>query len=312
MTRQMFGLMRPRILRRAAAPADRTTMRLPKLARRISTLTAALASIVLSASIASPAVAQTPVAPADGQQVTGSSVVLRWTAEPGWYTQCVQWSTRPETSHPGGPFLAPQSTTCGLDSQDVAYLLDDLGVQRYYWHVLAEREGAGGIEDVYGPTAYFDAVEPPPPPRPTGCSNQAAAAMADDFILPYAVEHYPSYYADTADAVDWFRSAPVCRDLDGDGNREMIVRLSCCTGGSLSPWAIFKHNTAGQWQMAYAQVRDTVFRLALRRRVVRTMLPAPYEGGCTRYVRYREVRWSGSRFRSRLTRRSRARLSRGC
>jgi hypothetical protein len=105
--------------------------------------------------------------------------------------------------------------------------------------------------------------------------------------------------------VDWSRVAPVCRDLDHDGDREMIVRLICCTGGSLSPWAIFTHDRSGQWRMAYAQVRDTVFRLSVRGRVVRTMLPAPYEGACTRHVRYRKVRWSGSRYRSQLTRRSR-------
>lgn len=69
----------------------------------------------------------------------------------------------------------------------------------------------------------------------------------------------------------------------------MIVRLVCCTGGSLSPWAIFKHDSSGQWRMAYARSRHRL-RLSARRRVVRTMLPAPYEGACTRYVRYREVR----------------------
>jgi hypothetical protein len=87
----------------------------------------------------------------------------------------------------------------------------------------------------------------------------------------------------------------------------MIVRLGCCTGSSLSPWAIFKHDSARKWRMAYVQVCDTVFRLSVRHRVVRTMVPAPYDGACTRYVRYREVRWTGSRFRSHLTRRSRVR-----
>ncbi|HUR87043.1 MAG TPA: hypothetical protein VMY78_17060 [Solirubrobacteraceae bacterium] len=133
--------------------------------------------------------------------------------------------------------------------------------------------------------------------------------MADDFLLPYANERYPAYYDGI---VGWTPDPPRCRDLDGDGDREMIVRLQCCTGGSLRPWAIFRHDAAGQWRMAYAQIRDTVFQLRFRGRVVRTTLPAPYEGACTRFVRYREVRWNGSRFRSRLTRRSRVKLPSFC
>lgn len=289
----------------------------PLSKRRLATsiIRALLLPLVLSAASASPAAAQTPAAPANGERVSGDDVVLRWTLEPGWRTQCVQWAVRPETSYAGGPFLAPDATECDLGPQDLAYLLDELEVGRYYWHVKAAREVCDDSEfddcrydEAWGPTAYFDSVEPPPPPRPTGCSAQAAAVVADEFILPYANKHYARYYKGIT---GWSPSAPVCRDLDGDGDREMIVRLLCCTGGSLSPWAIFTHDASGQWRMAYAQVRDTVFRLSVRRHRVRTMLPAPYEGACTRYVRYREVRWSASRFRSHITRRSRLRRK-GC
>jgi len=271
--------------------------------------------LLLWAAITAPAAAQTPVAPANGAQISGDDVVLRWTLEPGSSTSCVQWAARPETSHPGGRFLAPEGTACDLGSQDLAYLLEDLDLGRYYWHVQVQRDVCDAdeycdYEQVWGPTAYFDSVEPPPPPRPTGCTRRVARVMADDFLLPHAEERYPRYYKDAGE-IEWGRVAPVCRDLDGDGDREMIVRLVCCTGGSLSPWAIFKHDSSGRWRMAYAQVRDTVFRLSVRRRVVRTMRPAPYEGACTRYVRYREVRWNGSRFRSRLTQRSRLRRA-GC
>jgi hypothetical protein len=69
--------------------------------------------------------------------------------------------------------------------------------------------------------------------------------------------------------------------------------------------AIFKHDENGQWRMAYADVKHTVWRLKVRRCVVRAMMPTPYEGACTRYVRYREVRWRGGQFRSKVTRRSR-------
>jgi hypothetical protein len=58
----------------------------------------------------------------------------------------------------------------------------------------------------------------------------------------------------------------------------MIVRLICCTGGSVSPWAIFKHDRSGEWHMDLLAVRDIVFRLRVVGRRVRTTLPAPYEG----------------------------------
>src|SRR3954469_21318428 len=86
-----------------------------------------LVALVLAAGAAA---AQSPVAPASGERVEGKDVVLRWTLDPGWHTTCVEWASRPETSYAGGPFLAQDGGTCLLDSQDVAYLLDGLGVGR--------------------------------------------------------------------------------------------------------------------------------------------------------------------------------------
>lgn len=282
--------------------------------RARSILVSALALLLSASALASPAAAQEPVGPVNGEHVPGDDVVLRWTLAPGWHTTCIEWAFRPETSYPGGPFLQPADGTCGLGSRDLAYLLDDLRVGRYYWHVQAaaeicEEDPDYGYprcrnEETWGPTAHFESVEPPPPPYPRGCSDQAAEAVAYDFLLPYAKRRYPRYYRGVA---EWAVRGPLCRDLTGDGDREMIVRLLCCTGGSLTPWAIFKHDAAGEWRMAYVQVKDTVFQLGLRGRRVRTMLPFPYEGGCTNRVRYRLVWWSGSRFRSRLTRRHRLR-----
>lgn len=275
-----------------------------------SIVCAVMMLLTLLGAFVSPANAQTPTEPASGTQVTDIDVVLRWTLEPNTYTQCVQWAARPETTYAGGPFLAPEDTDCDLGPHDLAYLLDELEMGRYYWHVKTVREVCDDEYDCsreqgWGPTAAFDSVEPPPPPAPTGCSTQAAAFVADEFILPFAAEREPRYYRGM-DADIWQPAGPVCRDLNGDGDREMIVRLQCCTGGSLSPWAIFTHDRAGQWRMAYAQAGDTVFRLSIRGRTVHTMLPAPYEGACTRRVRYRNVRWTGSRFASTLTRRVRA------
>jgi hypothetical protein len=254
----------------------------------------------------SSAAAQQPVAPAYGERIEADEVVLRWALADGWHTQCLEWSWRPETSYEGGPFLVRDGGTCDLGAPDVAYLLDDLAVGPYYWHVKVAREVCSAefdctYEERWGPTAYFDSVEPPPPPPPTGCTRRAARYFAENALLPRAVRKYPRFFRGIT---GWTRRLR-CHDLTGDGDPEMIIRLLCCTGGSPTPWAIFKHDPAGQWRMAYARLRDTVFQLRIRRRKVRTMLPAPYEGACTRYVRFRVVRWTGTRFRGRLTRRVR-------
>jgi hypothetical protein len=283
----------------------------------LRTLVVAAVLVVVAAWPVGPVAAQEPVAPENGAQITGSDVVLQWNLAPGWHTTCIEWAARPETSYPGGPFLQSESGTCALGAQDVAYLLDELHLGRYYWHVEAERyycptsdERDCRYEQAWGSTAYFDSVDPPPPPAPPNCNARAAAYFAENDLLPYAADKYPSYYADIADGADWARAPLVCRDLTGDSDPEMIVRLQCCTGGSLSPWAIYRHDETGQWRRAYAQVKDTVFQLSVSRRVVRTMVPSPYEGACTRRVRYRSVKWDGARFASSLS--GRKRLRRPC
>jgi hypothetical protein len=65
----------------------------------------------------------------------------------------------------------------------------------------------------------------------------------------------------------------ICRDLTGDRDREMVIRLTCCTGGSLTPWAIFKHDRSGEGDMNYLAIRDNVFRIQILGRRVRTDLP---------------------------------------
>lgn len=116
------------------------------------------------------AAAATPVAPPDGEQITGSDVVLRWAMADDERAECLEWAYRPETSYEGGPFLDPAGETCSLGPRDVAYLLDDLGVERYFWHVQTYRVQC--IDDEYGPdcldgastwgpTAFFDSVVPP-------------------------------------------------------------------------------------------------------------------------------------------------------
>jgi hypothetical protein len=268
-----------------------------------------LVALAVAGSAAGQAV---PTAPVRGAQIDDADVVLRWTLDPGWQTECVEWSARPETSYDGGPFLDPSDGDWVLSSQDVAYLLRDMAVRRYYWHVQAVRESCSPdteectSEERWGPTAYFDSVELPPP---SGCTPAAADYVADALLLPYATRHFRRYYRGIT---GWFRTKLLCRDLDGDGDVEMAVLLNCCTGGSIGPWAIFKHGADRQWRIAYAQIRETTWRLQVRGRTVRGLTPAPYEGACTRYTRWREVRWNGRRWRGRLSARHRVRLPRGC
>jgi len=283
---------------------------LPCRTRPVALIRALAASLILAALFASPAAAQTPTAPANGAQIPDADVVLRWTLPTGgWYTECVEWSARPETSYAGGPFLAVQDRDCDLGSKDVAYLLSNLEVQRYYWHVQVAREVCNpddydcDKQEMWGPTAYFDSVAPPEPPPPTRCTTAAAEYMASDRLLPYAHAHKRAWYKGLDD--DDFSVNRICRDLNQDGDREMIVHMQCCTGGALNPWAIFKHDANGQWGMRYADIKHTVFKIAVRGRTVRAMMPSPYNGACTDSVRYREVRWRGSRFQSHVTRRHR-------
>jgi hypothetical protein len=148
--------------------------------KKLIALGAAVAALTFTASASA---APMPTAPGSGQQIADSSVVLRWSLEPGWRTSCIEWSDRPETSYPGGPFLAPENSECFMGPQDVAYLFDNLGTGRYYWHVRGEHETCAGsepetyyddcpTEEVWGPTAYFDSIDPTPTP--------AAEPPADD------------------------------------------------------------------------------------------------------------------------------------
>jgi hypothetical protein len=275
-------------------------------------LSIALTFVAALASAQSAAAQAIPIAPSQGARIQDADVVLRWTLDPGWQSECIEWSGRPETSYDGGPFLDPFGGTCDLGAQDVAYLLKHLEVRGYFWHVEAGHEtcdpetGDCTEDERWGPTAYFDSVEPPPP---SGCSRAAAEYAMDSLLLPYARRHLRRYYRGIT---GWFLTKRLCRDLDGDGDREMAILLNCCTGGSIGPWAIFKHGPDHQWRIAYAQIRETTWRLQVRGRTVRGLTPAPYEGACTRHTRWREVRWNGRRWRSRLSARHRVHLGPAC
>lgn len=135
------------------------------------------------------------------------------------------------------------------------------------------------------------------PPEP--CSAAMARQLGEASVLPEARGRNHNLRKIAL----WSFGGYLCRDLTGDGRAEMIVRMECCTGGSVTPWAIFMRSEIGIWDLAYLRAHDTVFRLSVRNRHVYALLPAPYGGACTEFVRDRVVRWNGWRFESRLSRR---------
>ncbi|MDT7784337.1 MAG: FlgD Ig-like domain, partial [Pseudonocardiales bacterium] len=60
----------------------------------------------------------------------------------------------------------------------------------------------------------------------------------------------------------------LCRDLNGDGIRDMTVLFQCCTVSSPSVVAVFAGTQTGRYRLAYMNSRDLVFGISLRRRKV--------------------------------------------
>jgi len=134
------------------------------------------------------------------------------------------------------------------------------------------------------------------------CSRSEAQVVGDEQLLPRVDELYPAGYDGDA-AARGYSAEVLCGDLTGDGDREMIVVMYCCTGGSLQPWGIFRHDSRGDWALSYASPRDNLRRrLRLISRGVKAVTTARYEGGCTRRVRNHLVRWNGERFVGKLSR----------
>lgn len=251
--------------------------------------------------VAARASAQVPVAPADGSSLGSPELLFEWRLDPGVSSLAVELSDSPTTSEDGS-FSSPvwENAVAAGNFTDVAWQEEiPLTVgRRYYWHVRVRTAG-GAIG--YGPVSSFRVTEYPPV---TGaCGRTAARELVDRDLLPRAdedlVEQYPDSMPWFAEA-DWSLRPVLCRDLTGDGKREMITWMQCCTGGSPSPWAIFKRNADGGWSMAYHRALNTVWRVRVAGRTVRASSPAPYNGACTRFTRDRVVRWSGGRFRSEL------------
>jgi hypothetical protein len=144
----------------------------------------------------------------------------------------------------------------------------------------------------------------------TGCTRRVADGLGRHVLIPYAQRHDHRDYHYLG---RWFLGQKVfCTDLNGDGDPEMVFQMQCCTGGSISPWAIFTHGASGRWHMAWSEIHETTFALERHRDVMHGVTPDPYAGVCTRYLRDRVVLWRHGQFRSHLGRRYRQHLGSGC
>lgn len=145
------------------------------------------------------------------------------------------------------------------------------------------------------------------------CTKQTAQRVGEEQLLPRVAEMKPGFYTDVAGDVEFAAENPLCRDLTGDGEPEMVVVMSCCTGGSLQPWGIFSRDDEGAWALAYAAPNDNLRRrLRLIRRGVKAVTTVRYEGACTRRVRSHLVRWNGRRFSGKTSRPYNLPRLRGC
>jgi hypothetical protein len=92
----------------------------------------------------------------------------------------------------------------------------------------------------------------------------------------------------------------LCADVTGDGTREMIVRLQCCTVSSPTPWAIFKATSRGRWALRYSRVKTVAFRLRVDAGGdVEAKMPhyAPSDANCCpSSYDYIRAHWTGTTF----------------
>jgi hypothetical protein len=95
-----------------------------------------------------------------------------------------------------------------------------------------------------------------------------------------------------------------CRDLTGDGKRELGVLLRCCTVSSYSPFLIFRP-AGSAWEYRYGKSRMTIFRVTARGRSFVLKEPdyaATDPNCCPSDYRYYRIRYRRGEFRTRRIR----------
>jgi hypothetical protein len=91
----------------------------------------------------------------------------------------------------------------------------------------------------------------------------------------------------------------ICADVTGDGAKEMVVSLQCCTASSPSPWAIFKAGS-GRWALRYSRIKTITARLRVdphgdvEEKSPRYAPDDPF--CCPSSYRYVRAHWTGTAF----------------
>ena len=95
-----------------------------------------------------------------------------------------------------------------------------------------------------------------------------------------------------------------CRDLTGDGVREMVVELSGSTASSPSPWAVYQATGGGRPVLSFAEIKVSYTDVRIRGdsypdidlRVQQKYFTGNEPNCCPQGARYRYVRWNGQAF----------------
>jgi hypothetical protein len=96
----------------------------------------------------------------------------------------------------------------------------------------------------------------------------------------------------------------ICRDLTGDGRRDMAVLMFCCTAASPTPVAIFR-NTGSRWAYAFGSTRRLVDAMSVRGHDLIELSPVYRRSDafcCPSSHRRHRLDWTGHRFVSRRAR----------
>lgn len=135
------------------------------------------------------------------------------------------------------------------------------------------------------------------------CTKDDAERVWRNSDLPQRIEQeWGEGFAPATENFGVYRQ--YCRDLTGDGVREMIVALGGPTVSSPTPWAIYQAGAGGTPTIAFAEIRVSYIELSIRGdaypdtdiRVRQAYFRGSEPNCCPQGRRYRYVRWNGTAF----------------
>ncbi len=135
------------------------------------------------------------------------------------------------------------------------------------------------------------------------CTKDDAERVWRGSDLPRRIEsEYGETFTPATEVFGVYRQ--YCRDLTGDGVREMIVALGGPTVSSPEPWAIYQVDGGGNPVIAFAEIKVSYIALQIRGdaypdidvKVRQRYFTGDEPNCCPQGARYRYVRWNGSAF----------------